>query len=80
MQVRAVSIPDYIPAINGVVRVPMSEAIWTIREHRPGRLSVVYDIEIDLGGALPAWLVNMLAHKAPYETFRKMRELISHYR
>jgi len=80
MQVRAVSIPDYLPPTKDVVRVPMSEAVWHIREETPGRLSVVYNIELDLGGTLPAWLVNMLAHKATYETFKRMREQIGRYR
>lgn len=80
MRIMAVSLPAYIPPANGFVRVQMSEAAWVIRQIQPGKLSVFYTVEADVGGALPAWLINALAHKAPYETFKKMREIIHRYR
>jgi hypothetical protein len=78
--ITAISLPDYIPKVKNVVRVPMSKAIWKIREEKKGRLSVEYVIEIDFGGVIPAWVVNSLSHKAPYETFKSMREGIGKYR
>jgi fatty-acid desaturase len=40
---------------------------------------VEYVIEIDFGGVVPVWVVNSLAHKAPYETFKSMKEQIGRY-
>lgn len=77
--IRAISIPTYIPEKPRIVRVPFSSATWIVKEAGPGELLVDYGIEIDLGGSVPAWLVNMLAHQAPYETFRAMREQIGNY-
>lgn len=74
------SIPDYIPRKKNVVRVPMSKAVWQVREEKPGILSVIYTLEIDLGGTLPVWLINSLSHKAPHDTFKSMREKIGKYR
>ncbi len=75
-----VSIPDYIPPNKGVVRVPFSKARWTVKPLSASRLSVEYYIEIDLGGAVPPWLVNIVAPQAPYETFKALRAQIRKYK
>lgn len=46
----------------------------------PGKLSVVYEIKIDFGGEVPAWVVNMVAPLAPAETFKAMRAEIGEYK
>jgi START domain len=74
------SMPDYIPRKEKVVRIPMSKAVWKIKEVKSGQLAVEYVIQIDFGGVIPAWVVNSLAHKAPYETFKSMREKIGRYK
>ncbi|MFM9837635.1 MAG: START domain-containing protein [Cyclobacteriaceae bacterium] len=78
--ITATSMPDYIPKKEKVVRIPMSRAVWKIKEEKRGQLAVEYIIQIDFGGVIPAWVVNSLAHKAPYETFKSMRELIGRYK
>lgn len=44
------------------------------------RLQVEYYIEINLGGAVPPWLVNLVAPQAPYQTFKDLREKIGGYK
>jgi hypothetical protein len=80
LTITATSMPDYIPKKEKVVRIPMSKAVWKIKEEKKGQLSVEYIIQIDFGGTIPAWVVNSLAHKAPYETFNSMREKIGKYK
>ena len=41
---------------------------------------VEYTIDIDLGGAVPPWLVKLAAHQAPYETFKALKKNIEKYR
>ncbi|MCX8491591.1 MAG: START domain-containing protein [Cyclobacteriaceae bacterium] len=77
--ITATSLPKFIPEKENVVRIPMSKAIWKVREKAPLHLSVEYVIEIDFGDAVPIWLVNSLAHKAPYETFKSMKKQIGKY-
>lgn len=74
-----ISLPDYIPRKKNIVRVPMSKAVWKVKEIKPKKLSVEYTVRIDFGGEIPAWVVNSLSHKAPYETFKTMREKIGKY-
>ena len=80
MIIDLVSLPDYIPPKEDVIRVPYSKARWTVKSLSPKKLAVDYYIEIDLGGSVPAWLVNMVAHEAPYETFKDLREKIGRYK
>jgi hypothetical protein len=78
--IEAVSIPEFIPEVEDVIRVPYSRARWTVIPVKKGKLSVEYIIDIDLGGSVPVWLVNMLAPKAPYETFNAFRNVIGKYK
>lgn len=78
--IEAVSIPDFMPRLEDVIRVPYSRARWTVVPKGNGKLSVEYIIDIDLGGIVPVWLVNLLAPKAPYETFNSFRQIIGKYK
>lgn len=80
MIVEAVSLPDYIPHVKDVIRVPFSRAKWVVTPAGNGELAVEYIIDIDLGGAVPPWIVNLFAEKAPYETFKALRGVIGRYR
>lgn len=64
--------PDYIPEKDGVVRVPDCQSTWTLEPVGLDSVRVTLEIRIDLGGSLPAWLVNMVSSKGPYETIKNM--------
>lgn len=80
MIMEAVSIPEYIPPVENIIRVPYSRARWMVTPAGPGRLAVEYTIDIDLGGSVPPWIVNLFSAKAPYETFKSLRSVIERYR
>ena len=68
---------DAAPTHKGIVRVPHFSGHWTFRESGKGQLQVEYYLDIDPGGSLPNWVVNMFIAKGPYETLVKLRELVS---
>lgn len=70
------SIPDYIPEKEGIVRVPMSKSQWTVKSVGGTSLSVEFTMLINPGGSIPAWLINMVADEAPYESFRNFKNKI----
>jgi hypothetical protein len=76
LTISTIGIPSYIPDVDSRVRVPMSKAQWVVTPVSKTTLRVVYIIHIDPGGAVPAWMVNMVCVEAPYESFLKMRMLI----
>ena len=70
------SVPGLIPAKKNIVRVPTSLAKWTVVPVSANRLKVEYVIQIDPGGSVPAWMVNMVAAQAPYDSFKNLKDQI----
>lgn len=64
--------PGLLPEKDGVVRVPACRSVWTLEPVGADSVLVSLEIKIDLGGSLPAWLINMVSHKGPYETIKNM--------
>ncbi len=61
--------PEAIPQKKGIVRIPYFNSWWDVKYDGRNKLSIVYFLEMDPGGSVPAWLVNMFIAKGPYETF-----------
>ena len=76
MTMVAESIPDFIPQKKGLVRIPMSKAEWWITPTSKSHLDINYKMQVDPGGALPAWLVNIAAAEGPFSTFSLLKKKI----
>jgi hypothetical protein len=76
LKVSALSEPNFIGKKEGKVRVPYSSATWFVTMPTSRTIHIVYVFEADPGGSLPAWLVNMFADKGPYESFKKLGEIL----
>jgi hypothetical protein len=74
--ITAHSVPDFIPEKEGIVRVPMSQSQWRVQPLNESTLSVEFTMLVDPGGSVPAWLINMVAAQAPYESFRNFKKKI----
>lgn len=68
--------PDYMPLVDGKVRVPRSANTWQVSVPEPNKLHIIYIFEAEPGGHIPPWLVNTFVNKGPYESFRKLAELL----
>ncbi len=66
----------FVPEKSGKVRIVYSSVNWYVTMPTAKTISVVYTFEADPGGSLPAWLVNSFADKAPYESFKKLSEIL----
>jgi hypothetical protein len=69
--------PGAVPTHKGIVRVPHMSGNWQFRETGNGKLQAKYYLDIDPGGSLPAWVVNLFVAKGPYETFVKLQKLMN---
>jgi hypothetical protein len=69
--------PDLLPEKPGRVRVRHSHAHWDVTTLSKYQQQIVYTVEFDPAGSLPAWLVNMFVTKGPLETFQKLRTCVS---
>jgi hypothetical protein len=76
MTVEAKNIDGYLPANNKIVRVKYSRVNWTVTPINNKQFKVDYRIQIDPGGSVPAWLVNLSISKGPFESFMKLKDEI----
>jgi len=76
LKITAEGSPNFIPEKSGKVRVPRSSVNWYVTMPSSTSISIVYTFEADPGGSMPAWLVNMFADKGPYESFKKLSEIL----
>jgi hypothetical protein len=73
MTLEGSAIKDMVPVKKDIVRVPYAKVTWQVTP-ADNMLLVVYEAEVDPGGSLPSWVVNMFIAKGPYETFRKLKQ------
>ena len=78
MTIKATNVPGYLPENKSIVRVPLSKAVWTVTPVNNKTLNIHYLVEVDPGGTVPAWLINMFATKCPFESFKNLRMQIKH--
>jgi hypothetical protein len=70
--VRVEAVPEYVPRIDGLVRIPKSDGYWRI-EARGAGVHASYQIHADPGGLVPAWLANATVVRFPFKTLRNLR-------
>ncbi|ASU33260.1 START domain-containing protein [Mucilaginibacter xinganensis] len=67
------AVSGLVPVKQGVVRVHSSKSLWIITPAGPNVVKVVYTLQVDPGGDVPAWLVNMLAGEGPLKSFEGLK-------
>lgn len=65
---KLVSIESKYKKDAGFVRMPGLSGGFTFRQVADGKFEVTYKVHADLGGSVPAWMVNIAAKKHPYQT------------
>lgn len=61
------------PSSDDLVRVPFSHAEWDVTAVGKD-LRISYQMQIDPGGSLPAWVVNMAMAEGPHHTFSNLKK------
>ncbi len=65
-----------VPKKRGVVRLEKALTQWHFTSQANGKVLVQSYAHIDPNGAVPAWIVNMLSMRAPYQSMMKVRKII----
>src|SRR4051812_46399441 len=76
LSVASHAVPEMLPEQPGLVRVKKSRSGWTVTSTGDGNVKVVYVIQFDPAGSVPAWVVNMFIADGPYKTFKNLRERV----
>lgn len=63
------------PLSDNLIRIPFSQARWDITRIN-NALHVSYHMNINPGGYVPAFLINMAMAEGPYQSFRSLKGLI----
>jgi START domain len=64
---------SYRPVNKNFVRIPHSKGVWDIHTVSNKIIHIIYILEIDPGGYVPAWIMNMFGTKAPFITFQNLK-------
>lgn len=70
--ITSIGFPNYIDEIDGIVRIKKLNAKWKFVPKKNETVDLTFYLLIDLGGGLPAWLVNMAIADGPFETVLNM--------
>ena len=68
--------PDYVPPNKNLVRIAMLRSLWIFTPKNNGEIDIRFELSIDLGGDIPAWLVNFAIDKGPFNTLLNLTEVV----
>ena len=76
LKINSVAVPGFVAQKAGKVRIMRSDINWYVTRVSSNNMHITYTFETDPGGGVPAWLANSFADKGPYESFKKLGELL----
>lgn len=65
-----------VPVKSGIVRITESKGEWVITPIRKNTVKVVYTLQVNPAGDLPAWLINLFAAEGPTRSFEGLKEQV----
>ncbi|MDB4923989.1 MAG: lipid-binding protein [Mucilaginibacter sp.] len=71
--VDAPSVVGLVPEKDNIFRIHESKGKWVITPVGNDRVNVTYFLQIDPGGAAPAWLINIFIAEGPLQSFKKLK-------
>ena len=70
------NLPNFFPLVSNHVRITEFKASWTFTPLKNGMVNCEYELLVNPGGNVPAFLVNMAAIDGPYETTTNLRNRV----
>ncbi|MFC2152289.1 START domain-containing protein [Bacteroidota bacterium] len=68
--------PKYLDLKKNIVRIPNSLGFWVITPISENQTKVVYQMHVEPGGYVPAWLANLKIVDTPYTFLYNLREQV----
>lgn len=66
-----------LPARDGYVRMPFMNGCIRFYPLAPPDMAVTYQVTLDPGGHVPAWLANLLLRDIPYFSLRRLGRVVN---
>jgi hypothetical protein len=74
MHILAENILNYEPIPKDLVQVPLTRGTWNITTITNKSIHVDYMLEMNPGGSLPVWVLNLFSTKGPLESFENIKK------
>lgn len=74
------AIPDFIPEKEDYVRIREIHSCWTLTPQLNGKVNISFELEIDVGGKIPVWLINMSIARGPFNSMNALTKIIEEKR
>ena len=77
--INAVNVAGMEPEKKNIVRIDQSIGKWIVKPISKEEVSVVYELQTDPGGSLPALLINSFSSTGIIATFKNLRSRLASY-
>ena len=74
------ALPDFLPEKEDYIRIRNIHSVWTLLPIQNDLIHVSFELEIDIGGKIPVWLINMAIAKGPFNSMKGLREIVDSQR
>ena len=71
---------DLLEEKDGYVRMPQLEGFLEFEPMEPGKVYMTFQVILDPGGYIPAWLANLILRDIPYFSLKRFRRVASEER
>ncbi len=73
-------LPEYLKEEDDMVRISRGQGHWEARQTGPDRLEIDFQMQVDPGGSIPAWLANMFVVDTPFHTLTELKRMMQEER
>ena len=70
-------VETYLQPTSDYVRMD-GYGYWKFRELSNNKTEVIFQMQIDPGGSIKAWMANMFTTDSPYKTLKELRKVVQH--
>jgi len=74
LKVISAGIRNYQPEKKNLVRIPLSNGLWNVSTISDKKIHLQYILQLDPGGSVPGWVLNLFSAKGPLETFGNLKK------
>jgi hypothetical protein len=74
--IRIKCLPDYLLKVPGKVRIPKAKGTYHFIPLDNGIVDVKFEMEVDPGGGIPAFMVNWRIVDGPMKTLKRLKERV----
>lgn len=76
IKVIVTGMPLFIQPKEGIIRIEKANGYWLLDSADSNRTLVTYQMHVEAGGSVPAWLVNLSIVNIPFSTFLALRNIL----